>query len=101
MDNIMQNQEWSREDRDLLIELRTEMRGMRTDIKDLKDGTSNQITDLTIKTEELETHKASKVDLDNVITRLDRVTNRQNLMIGGLIVINVLLPFIYKYVFEK
>lgn len=30
---------WSREDRDLLIELRTEMKGMRSDLKEMKEDT--------------------------------------------------------------
>lgn len=32
-------------DHDLLIELRTEMKGLRTDIRELKDGTNDRITD--------------------------------------------------------
>lgn len=32
-------------DHDLLIELRTEMRGVRSDIRDLKDGTSTTLAD--------------------------------------------------------
>lgn len=31
-------------DHDLLIELRTEMRGLRTDVKELRDGTSDRLT---------------------------------------------------------
>lgn len=87
-------------DHDLLIELRTEMRGMRVDIKDLKTGTSDRLTDLTTKYESLEANKASKVDLANTDTRVDRVTTRQNIMIGGLMVVNILIPFIYKYIFK-
>lgn len=33
-------------DHDLLIELRTEMRGVRQDVKDLRDGTSKRVDDL-------------------------------------------------------
>ena len=87
-------------DHDLLIELRTEVKGMRVDIRDLKDGTTKRITDVEHQANDLEKNKASKVDLDNTNQRLDRVASRQNLMIGGLIVINVLLPFIIKYLFD-
>ena len=33
------------QDHDLLIELRTEMRGVREDIKDIKDGTADKLLD--------------------------------------------------------
>lgn len=35
---------WDREDRDLLIELRTEMRGVRIDLKRLSDGNDQRLT---------------------------------------------------------
>ena len=87
-------------DHDLLVELRTEFRGMRTDIRELKDGTASRLAALEKKTEELETYKASKVDLEKTDARLDRVRTTQNLMVGGLIIINALLPFIYHYLFK-
>lgn len=40
-----QETNYSREDRDLLIELRTEMLGMRLDIKELKEGTATKLAD--------------------------------------------------------
>lgn len=86
-------------DHDLLIELRTEVKGMRVDIRDLKDGMTKRLADVEHQVIELEKNKASKVDLDTTNQHLDRVSGRQNLMIGGLIVINVLLPFIIKYLF--
>lgn len=87
-------------DHDVLIELRTEVKGMRTDIRDLKDGTTKRLADLEHQAIELEKNKASKVDLDTTNERLERITTRQNLMIGGLLVINILLPFIFKYLFK-
>jgi hypothetical protein len=36
----------SADDHDLLIELRTRMEGLKTDIKDIKDGTTKRLTDL-------------------------------------------------------
>jgi hypothetical protein len=41
-------------DHDVLIELRTEMRGMRSDIKDLRNGTSERITDHELRLRALE-----------------------------------------------
>lgn len=87
-------------DHDLLVELRTEFRGMRTDIKDLKDGTAARLSILEKKTEDLETHKASKDDLKQTDARLDRVRTTQNYIIGGLMVLNLALPFIYQYLFK-
>lgn len=40
------NATWSRDDRDLLIELKTTMQSVRDDIKDLKDGTSKRLDNL-------------------------------------------------------
>jgi hypothetical protein len=37
--------EWDRDARDLLIELRTEVRNIRTDILEIKTGTSTQLLD--------------------------------------------------------
>jgi hypothetical protein len=87
-------------DHDLLIELRTEVRGMRSDIRELKDNTAERLTGVEHQVNELEKNKASKFDLGATNERLDRVATRQNLMIGGLLVINILLPFIFKYLFN-
>lgn len=36
--------DWGRDDRDLLVELRTEMKGVRADIKNLSDGNNARLT---------------------------------------------------------
>jgi hypothetical protein len=87
-------------DHDLLVELRTEFRGMRSDIKDLKDGTASRLSALEKKTEDLETYKASKQDLEKIDARLDRVRTTLNYMVGGLIIVNILLPFIIRYLLK-
>jgi len=46
------------DDHDLLIELKTRMESLRTDIKDLKDGTSLQIADHEKRIFSLETGKS-------------------------------------------
>ena len=43
-------------DHDLLIELRTEMRGVRGDIKDIKDGTASKLDDHEQRLRNLETN---------------------------------------------
>lgn len=50
----MEENHFSREDRDLLVELRTEMTGIRADIKDLKDGTSTTLSDHETRIRRLE-----------------------------------------------
>lgn len=35
--------EWNRNDRDLLVELRTEMRGVRSDMKNISDGNNSRL----------------------------------------------------------
>ncbi len=41
-------------DRDLLVELRTEMRALKIDIRDMKDGSKSDIAKLQDKVESLE-----------------------------------------------
>ena len=50
----------TRDDRDLLIELRTEMKAVRTDIKDLKDNTAFRVS-------QLEQGKMDKSDAEDTI----------------------------------
>lgn len=51
------------QDHDLLIELRTEMQGMRKDIKDLKDGTATRLMSL-------ETDHVTRKEHDDHETRM-------------------------------
>lgn len=44
-------------DHDLLVELKTQIVGIKEDIRDLKDGTSKQISDHEIRITSLETDK--------------------------------------------
>lgn len=46
---------FNREDRDLLVELRTEVVAIRADIKDIKDGTATKLSDHEIRIRRLET----------------------------------------------
>jgi hypothetical protein len=84
-------------DHELLLVLHTKFDNVVGDIRELKDGTSTRIIALEHKTEQLETYKASKVDLEKTDGRLDRVRTTQNYIIGGLIVLNIALSFINKY----
>jgi hypothetical protein len=55
-------------DHDLLVELKTQMIGIKEDIKDLKDGTSRQIADHEIRLNTLETSKIKQTVLLSIGT---------------------------------
>jgi outer membrane murein-binding lipoprotein Lpp len=84
-------------DHELLIVLHTKFDSAIADLKELKDGTSTKITLLQAQVDQLEKYKASVEDLKATNTRVDRINTRQNMMMGGLIVINILIPFIINY----
>lgn len=86
-------------DHDLLIELRTEMRGVRSDVKDLRDNTTKRVDDL-------ENDKANRDEMMNLKRDADKIhddheTRLRNLekdndnfkgkyaIVGGIIVIIV------------
>lgn len=48
-------------DHDLLIELRTEMRGVREDIKDMKDNTSQRLNSLEMEVESLKLWRSALI----------------------------------------
>lgn len=54
---------WNREDRDLLIELRTEMKAVRTDIQSLQDGVTGRLSNL-------EQNAVSKIQFEDHEERL-------------------------------
>jgi len=54
----------SNEDHDLLIELRTEMKNVRNDIKDLKDGITERISNV-------EKNKVDKKDFEELLQKVN------------------------------
>jgi hypothetical protein len=79
-------------DHDLLIELRTEMRGMRIDIKNIADGTSLKMADHETRIRTLEA--------EAITYSTDRVSATVYTRIGGTILIfmvGVAEFFIQKY----
>lgn len=58
---------WSREDRDLLIELRTEMGGVRTDIKDVKDSVEKNSGDHETRIRSLEAQSNRWVGKESLV----------------------------------
>jgi|SRR5581483_1316458 len=87
-------------DHELLLVLHTKFDVALGDLKELKEGTAAKLASLQAQTDQLEKNKASKVDVERVSERIDRSNTRLNMIIGGLIVVNVILPFILKYIFK-
>jgi len=55
---------WNREDRDLLVELRTTLASVQRDIKEIKDGTSAKISFL--ETDKLSRSEAVRLNNENL-----------------------------------
>jgi hypothetical protein len=80
-------------DHDLLVELRTEMKAVRADIKDLKDGTQARLSSLESDRVTQEEHK----DHEN---RLRKVENKITYWAGGLVVLEAVLGYIIYQVLK-
>lgn len=76
---------WSRDDRDLLVELRTQVVGMRDDMKELKDETFSKIGDhesrIRILEKMVETVAIQKEESD----RLTRIAGTILIFIVGVV----------------
>jgi len=91
-------------DHDLLVELRTEMRGMRTDVREMKNGNERRLL-------KLEESKADKEEVARLVAEaekeheklwgavggLGKRTGRNEVLmgtlLGGLVVVEILLRF--------
>lgn len=51
---------WSREDRDLLVELKTEMKAVRVDVKEIKEGLVSRVA-------ALEVSKLDKIEAQRIV----------------------------------
>lgn len=74
---------WDRENRDLIIELMTEMRqvregmvAIRSDIKDINSGLSNRVLNL-------ESNSVSKVELDTLSAEVDSLKLWRSALAGA------------------
>lgn len=76
--------DWNRDDRDLLVELRTEMKGVRADIKNLSDGNNARLTLLEQgKLDRTEANRMQSESLD-FHTKLETRVNSHEKAIGQL-----------------
>jgi hypothetical protein len=67
---------WNREDRDLLVELRTEMTGVRNDIKELKDNTSDRLA--RVEQGKLDRTEYNRIQSDDLTARQDHEDRIRN-----------------------
>lgn len=74
---------WNREDRDLLIELRTEMKGIREDIRDFKNGTDYEI-------------KGHEGRIRSLEIAVSRIMTWGSAVLIGLGVLQIILEFVIK-----
>lgn len=84
---------WNREDRDLLIELRTRMQDMQTNIKSLTGNTSARLLYLEGNTVSKKEFDDKAKDHEARIRRLERLGS---LAIGALAVVQLLAEFLLK-----
>lgn len=94
-------------DHDLLIELRTEMKGIRAELKEMRENTIKRLETVEnqmIDKNDLEEHKKNdyaiheefiKVDNDHE-TRIRRLEYITTLGIGGIAVLELVLKFLVK-----
>lgn len=76
--------DWNRDDRDLLVELRTEMKGVRADIKNLSDGNNARLTLLEQgKLDRTEANRLQSESLD-FHTKIENRVNSHEKAIGSL-----------------
>ena len=57
---------WGQQNRDLLIELKTEMAGVRQDIRDLKDNTAVRIAEHETRLNALETSRTKQNTMTSI-----------------------------------
>lgn len=83
--------EWNRNDRDLLVELRTEMRGVRNDMKSISDGNNSRL--LLLEQGKLDRTEANRLQSEALSvhtdqeSRLRRVEAWRWITLGGSSVI--------------
>lgn len=115
--------DWNRDDRDLLVELRTEMKGVRTDIRNLSDGNNARLTLLEqgkldrteanrLQSESLDFHKKIEIRVDthekaigqledDAIIRQTEIKTLVKVWSAASILINLLIAIFAVYVAYK
>jgi len=76
-------------DHELLILLHERQGVMGSDVKDLKEGTTTQLTAQGVKLDLLETHKADKAELEALKRQVGRLTNYVWFAWGALAILQI------------
>lgn len=76
-------------DHDLLIELRTEMKNLRGDVKELKDNVATRVSNLEVE-------KADKVEVVDHESRLRKLEKFGWMAAGALALIEVAIKMFWK-----
>ena len=63
---------WNRDDRDLLIELRTQMIAVRNDIKDIRDNTAGRL--IRVEQEKLDRSEFNRIQAESLTVEGDHET---------------------------
>lgn len=94
--------EWNRNDRDLLVELRTEMKGVRNDIKNISDGNNSRL--LLLEQGKLDRTEANRLQSEGLSVHVDhearirRLEAWRWLTLGGSSVIASIFASLVTYI---
>lgn len=76
-------------DHDLLIELRTEMKNLRGDVRELKDNVATRVSNL-------ETEKADKTEVSDHESRLRKLEKFGWMIAGALLLVQIAIKVLWK-----
>ena len=83
---------WSREDRDLLVELRTRLISVETGVQEMKTGVTSRLLNL-------ESNSVTKLELEDHEARLRSLESQRWLLAGGISIVAVITPYIIDALF--
>lgn len=78
-------------DRELLLLMHERQAVMGGDVKELKEGTSQQLTAQSVKLDQLEIHKADKGEVESLKRQVSRLNNYLWFAFGALAVLQIVL----------
>jgi hypothetical protein len=89
---------WNREDRDLLVELRTEQRSTRDDIAAVRIEIKEINTGITARLLNLEANAVSKLELEQITQDIDSLKIWRATLAGAWVVCTlILIPLAFAY----
>jgi hypothetical protein len=89
---------WDREDRDLLIELRTEMSSTRADIAAARSEIKEINSGISARLLNLESNAVSKIEIEQISLDIENLKLWRSMLIGAWAVCTVILiPLAFAY----